>query len=46
MNTRERFDGPAWVTAAATLASYGLVLLVMFLALFVVPFFVYSQTLA
>lgn len=46
MNAFDRFDHPAWVTAAATLVSYGLILLVMFLALFVVPFLVYSQVLA
>lgn len=38
MNARERFDSPAWVTAAATLASYGLILLVMFALLFVLPY--------
>lgn len=46
MNALDRFDGPAWVTAAATLASYGLVLAVLFALLFVVPFLVYSQVLA
>lgn len=46
MNATDRFDGPAWVTAAATLASYGLVLAVLFALLFVVPFVVYSQVLA
>jgi len=46
VNALDRFDGPAWVTAAATLASYGLVLAVLFALLFVVPFLVYSQVLA
>ncbi|QPV62390.1 hypothetical protein I7X12_16850 [Halosimplex litoreum] len=42
MNALDRFDGPAWVAAAATLASYGLVLAVLFALLFVVPFFAFS----
>ncbi|WP_193366307.1 hypothetical protein [Halosimplex carlsbadense] len=46
MNALDRFDGPAWVTAAATLTSYGLVLAVLFALLFLVPFLVYSQVLA
>jgi len=46
VNALDRFDGPAWVTAAATLASYGLVLALLFALLFVVPFVVYSQVLA
>lgn len=46
MNALDRFDGPAWVTAAATVVSYGLILLVLFALLFVVPFVVYSQALA
>ena len=41
----DRFDGPAWVTAAATLASYGLVLAVLFALLFVVPFVVFATLL-
>lgn len=32
------FDHPAWVTAAATAAGYGLVLLVIFVLLFLVPY--------
>ncbi|WP_459190992.1 hypothetical protein [Halosimplex sp. J119] len=46
MNVRSRFEGPAWVTAVATLVSYGLVLLVMFLVLFVAPFLVYTAVIA
>ncbi|WP_436923930.1 hypothetical protein [Halosimplex amylolyticum] len=46
MNAFDRFDHPAWITAVGTLASYGLILLVMFLALFVVPFFVYTSVVA
>ncbi|WP_415382524.1 hypothetical protein [Halosimplex sp. TS25] len=45
MNVREQFDRPAWVTAAATLVSYGLILLFLFVLLFVVPFLIYSQAL-
>ena len=33
MDALDRFDHPAWVTAAGTLVSYGLVLLVVFAAL-------------
>ena len=42
MSALDRFEHPAWLTAAGTLASYGLILLVMFAALFVLPFLVYS----
>lgn len=42
MDTFDRFDHPAWTTAAGTLVSYGLVLAVMFALLFVLPFVVYS----
>ena len=34
-------DAPSFVTAAATVGSYGLILLAMFLLLFVVPFLVF-----
>lgn len=34
----EQFDHPTWLTAAATVAGYGLILLVLFVLLFVVPF--------
>jgi Na+-transporting methylmalonyl-CoA/oxaloacetate decarboxylase gamma subunit len=37
----EQFDHPAWLTAAGTLAGYGLVLLFMFLLLFVVPYLLF-----
>ncbi|MFC7142454.1 hypothetical protein ACFQMA_21775 [Halosimplex aquaticum] len=46
MNAREQFDHPAWVTAAATLVSYGLILLFMFVLLFVVPYLVYTSVVA
>ncbi len=36
-----RFAEPAWVTAVGTAVAYGLVLLVMFLVLFVLPFLVF-----
>ena len=45
MSTFDRFEHPAWLTAAGTLVSYGLILLVMFAALFVLPFLVYSALL-
>lgn len=45
MNALDRFDGPAWVTAAATLASYGLVLALLFALLFVLPFLAFATAL-
>ncbi|MFB6073481.1 MAG: hypothetical protein ABEJ89_00550 [Haloarculaceae archaeon] len=38
VSLRERFDHPAWWTAAGTAVGYGLVLAVIFLVLFAVPF--------
>jgi hypothetical protein len=32
-----QFDHPAWFTAAGTLVGYGLVLLVLFVLMFVIP---------
>lgn len=32
-----QFDHPAWFTAVSTLVGYGLVLLVLFVLMFVVP---------
>ncbi|WP_424003599.1 hypothetical protein ACOZ4I_04885 [Haloarcula salina] len=37
----ERFDHPAYLTAAGTLAGYGLVLLFLFLLLFVLPYLLF-----
>ena len=37
-----QFDHPAWLTAASTLAGYGLILLFMFVLLFVVPYLAVS----
>jgi len=34
----EEFDHPAWVTAATTLTSYALAILVLFVLLFVLPY--------
>ena len=42
MNALAEFDHPAWLTAAGTLAGYGLILVVMFALLFVVPYLVYA----
>ena len=42
MDALDRLDHPAWVTAGATLVSYGLVLLVLFALLFVVPYLVFA----
>jgi len=46
MDTVDRFDHPAWVTAAGTLASYSLILLVMFALLFVLPYLAYTTVIA
>ncbi|EMA30083.1 hypothetical protein [Haloarcula japonica] len=37
----EQFDHPAWLTAAGTLAGYGLILLFMFLLLFILPYLLF-----
>lgn len=42
MQALDRFDHAAWLTTAATLASYGLILLSMFVLLFLLPFVVFS----
>lgn len=36
------YDHPSWLTAVGTAASYGVVLLGMFLLLFVVPYLVFA----
>lgn len=36
-----RFDHPAWRSATGTVVAYGLVLAVMFLVLFVLPYAVF-----
>jgi hypothetical protein len=36
------FDHPSWVTALATVASYGLVLLAMTVLLFLVPYAIFT----
>mgnify|MGYP000580874234 CR=1 FL=1 len=41
MDALDRLDHPAWVAAAGTLVSYGLVLLALFVLLFVVPYLVF-----
>lgn len=38
----ERFDHPAWVTGIATAIGYGIILTVLFIALFVVPYLVFT----
>jgi hypothetical protein len=38
----DSFDHDAWQTAFGTLLGYGLILLVLFLALFVVPFLLFE----
>ena len=45
MNALAEFDHPAWLTAAGTLAGYGLILAVMFALLFVVPYLVFATLL-
>ncbi|WP_185715505.1 hypothetical protein [Halocatena pleomorpha] len=36
------FNHPSWLTAVGTLAGYGLVLLVLFVALFVLPYLLFT----
>lgn len=36
-----RYDHPAWITVVMTFASYGMILLVMFVLLFLVPFLIF-----
>jgi hypothetical protein len=43
MDALETFDHPAWVTAGATLISYGLILLVLSVLLFLIPYLAVSQ---
>jgi len=38
----ERFDHPAWDAGLATALGYGIILLVIFVALFVVPYLLVS----
>ncbi|GAA0660311.1 hypothetical protein ACFQDG_17345 [Natronoarchaeum mannanilyticum] len=38
----DEFDHPAWLTAASTAVAYGVVLLVMFAALFLVPYALFT----
>jgi len=38
----EPFDHPAWLTGAGTVAGYGVILLVLFVALFVVPYLLFT----
>ncbi len=37
----DAFDHPAWMTGVATVVGYGLILAVLFVALFVVPYLVF-----
>lgn len=36
------YDHPSWLTAFGTLAGYGAILLVLFVALFVLPYVVFA----
>jgi hypothetical protein len=38
----EPFDHPAWLTGVGTLVAYGLILVVLFVALFVVPYLLFT----
>jgi len=42
MTVLDRFDHPAWTAVAATAASYGIGLLVLFSLLFLFPFLLFS----
>ncbi|WP_335999574.1 hypothetical protein [Halorientalis halophila] len=37
----EKFDHPSWFTVGGTIAGYGIILLVMTLLLFLVPFLIF-----
>lgn len=39
----ERFDHPAWVAGIATAIGYGIILAVMTVVLFVIPYLVFTQ---
>ncbi|WP_299269949.1 hypothetical protein [Halorientalis sp.] len=39
----EKFKHPSWFTIGGTVAGYGLILVVMFVLLFVVPFLIFSM---
>jgi hypothetical protein len=41
-NPLAQFDHPAWFTAVGTLVGYGLVLLVLFVIMFVVPMLIFT----
>jgi hypothetical protein len=41
-NLREKFDHPSWFTVGGTAAAYTLLLVVMFVLLFVIPFVLFS----
>jgi hypothetical protein len=43
MDALAEFDHPAWVTGAATLVGYGVVLGVLSVLLFLVPYLVYAN---
>ncbi|MFB6206112.1 MAG: hypothetical protein ABEJ05_06265 [Haloglomus sp.] len=38
----QEFDHPTWFTVAGTFASYGAILVAMFVLLFVVPYLVFT----
>ncbi|WP_172824868.1 hypothetical protein [Halorientalis sp. IM1011] len=38
----EKFDHPSWFTIGGTVAGYGIILVVMFVLLFVVPFLIFT----
>jgi hypothetical protein len=38
----DRFDHPAWLTGVGTLVGYGLILFVLFVAMFLVPYLVFA----
>jgi len=38
----DQFDHPAWMTGLGTAVGYGLILVVLFVALFIVPFLVFT----
>ena len=42
MNLPADFDHPSWLTAFGTLVGYGAILVAMFVALFLVPYVIFT----
>ena len=42
MSALSEYDHPAWLTIAGTLAGYGVILLVMTVVLFLIPYLIFT----